>query len=83
VGVDVFNLFNFQTETAVDQNFTFNSADPCTDGTDALTCLTSQSSDPTDPTAPNFTEDDVNDNFGQPTAYQAARSIRFGAKVTF
>jgi hypothetical protein len=82
VGVDVFNLFNFQTVTSVDQNFTLNAATPCDQGT-ALECLTSQSPDPTDPTVPNYTEADTNTNYNKPTGYQAARSIRFGAKVTF
>jgi hypothetical protein len=72
LGVDVFNLFNFQTVTSVDQNYTFESVTPCESGT-ALQCMEDQ----------GYTADDVNTNFNKPTGYQAARSIRFGAKVTF
>jgi hypothetical protein len=81
VGVDVFNLFNFQTETTVDQNFTFSTVSPCTGSTNPTECLTSQENQDTG--VGNYTEDDINRNFSRPTAFQAARSFRFGAKVTF
>jgi hypothetical protein len=82
-GVDVFNLFNFQTATAVDQNFTFGNPVPCTGGTDARECLLSQVNPDAEEEGTHFTDADINTNFKRPTQYQAARSVRFGAKVTF
>ncbi|MBF5044575.1 TonB-dependent receptor [Aggregicoccus sp. 17bor-14] len=77
VGVDVFNLFNFQTVTTVDQAYTTQAVTPCTgnpQGDEAVNqCFQDQ----------GFTDADKNPNFRNATAYQAPRSVRFGAKVTF
>jgi hypothetical protein len=71
---DVFNLFNFQALTAVDENYTFAEVVPVEGGTEAdLVGLVDIHGDPVV----------VNPNFRRPTGYQAPRSIRFGAKVTF
>ncbi|MBF5043231.1 TonB-dependent receptor [Aggregicoccus sp. 17bor-14] len=84
VGVDVFNLFNFQQATLVDENYTFGNPQPCVNTTtDARECLLGQVNPDADVPGEKFTEADINPNFGKATQYQAPRSIRFGAKVTF
>jgi len=84
ISMDVFNLFNFQEVDAVDQEYTSADVLPCVNGTrDAL--------EPSDPTqtclkytdGSTFDIRDKNPNFGNPERYQAPRSFRFGARVTF
>ncbi|MET0405167.1 MAG: TonB-dependent receptor [Cystobacter sp.] len=72
--LDVFNLFNFQAVTNRDQNYTFDSVEAIVDG--KLADLE---------TAKNRAGDalTLNPNYGKPTAYQAPRSIRIGARVSF
>ena len=69
LSADVFNVFNFQQEVARDQNYTFDVVDPLVNSRDlgALEGL------------------DVkrNPNYGKTTAYQAPRSIRVSAKLSF
>jgi outer membrane receptor protein involved in Fe transport len=85
--VDVFNLFNFQTATRVDETYTTESIYPLVGGTpsdlpgkvrintgDALT-------DEEEPTY--LSDDDVNKNFKQPVQYQAPRQFRIGLRYTF
>jgi hypothetical protein len=77
VGVDVFNLFNLQEVTGVDQNYTTNIAVGkqngtlndvhVIDGTRVRSLYTS----------------DVNTNYGNATSYQAPRIIRFNLRGTF
>jgi hypothetical protein len=83
LSVDTFNMFNAQSVTAVDQAYTNEDVNPVLGfGTnitpqqirDSLANLTSVDTGAT--AAPN-------PNFKQPTAYQPARSVRFGLKVTF
>jgi hypothetical protein len=75
--LDVFNLFNFQAETARDQRYTQDSVLPIVDGTtDDLGQLQNADGTP-------FNPNDKNPNFGKPISYQPPRSIRLGAKVTF
>jgi len=69
--MDVFNIFNFQTVTAVDENFTFGTLAPIEGGTKAQ-------ADALDPATTG-----KNPNFLKPTQYQSPRSIRFGVKMTF
>jgi hypothetical protein len=78
LSLDVFNLFNFQTATAYDQNYTYSSVLPIEGGTprDLPGKLV-------DPDGNPVSEDAVNKNFGKPTAYQAPRSFRLGARVAF
>lgn len=77
VSADVFNLFNFQAVTAVDENYTFSEARPIDQGTPAdLGNLTDPSGSPLPSSA-------INPNFGRATAYQSPRSIRLGARITF
>ncbi|WP_338863548.1 TonB-dependent receptor [Myxococcus stipitatus] len=89
VSLDVFNLFNFQQYTAVDQTLTFTRVYAIEQGgkpEDLAACLT-----PNNPgckvisTATNqpILPSDINPNFKRPTTYQAPRSIRLGAKLSF
>jgi hypothetical protein len=66
--VDVFNLFNFQTETAVDQRYTLS---PVQAG------LPLRNADGTPFSGT------VNPNFGRPAEYQPPRIFRFGLRTTF
>jgi hypothetical protein len=75
VSVDVFNLFDFGSAVAVDQRYTSETVDAIVGGTKAdLEKLTARGTTRTVV---------VNPNFGKPTAYQAPRSIRFGARLSF
>jgi len=77
VYVDIFNLFNFQGEVARDQRYTQDSVLPIPNGTPAdLASLKKEDGTP-------FAESTKNLNFGNPTAYQAPRQLRIGARVTF
>jgi hypothetical protein len=77
----MFNVFNFQGVVARDQRYTQASVLPIPNGTP----------EDLDPTKKKFKYDDggefnaesKNLNFGNPTAYQAPRQVRFGARVTF
>jgi hypothetical protein len=80
ITMDVFNMFNFQEVTGIDQRYTSEDiATPCVDGTpDQLPgCIVLASGEPFDETVHK------NPNFGNPTSYQPPRTFRFGARVTF
>jgi hypothetical protein len=77
--VDIFNIFNFQTPTAYDQNYTYSPVLPIVGGNRSDLpgkVLDAETGQP-------IAEEAVNKNFGKPTAYQAPRSFRFGARLTF
>ncbi|KYG06832.1 TonB-dependent receptor [Sorangium cellulosum] len=77
ITVDSFNIFNFQAATALDQRYTQASVLPIEDGkTGDLGQLKNVDGSAFDP-------NNKNPNFGKPIAYQAPRSFRIGAKVTF
>lgn len=87
VTVDVFNLFNFQAATAVDETFTNSAVQPiegggtgavagCRDPNRGTCQLRSPDGAPIDSAS-------VNPNFGQPTEYQPPRTFRFGARLSF
>ncbi|WP_224362971.1 TonB-dependent receptor domain-containing protein [Hyalangium versicolor] len=79
ISMDVFNVFNFQTATAYDQNYTYSPVLPIVGGTKADLpgkVIDAETGDP-------ISGEAINKNFGKPTAYQAPRSFRFGARVTF
>jgi hypothetical protein len=94
VGVDIFNLFNFQQVTSYDQNFTTADVLPIPNGSvDSLP----KAGDPS-PTAgqatncPNpmrtsdglcFDPVNINPNYNNPSGYQQPRQIRINARVTF
>jgi hypothetical protein len=85
--VDVFNLFNFQTATRVDETYTTESIYPLVGGTPAdlpgkVRINTGDAH--TDEEEPTYlTQDQVNKNFKQPNQYQAPRQFRFGLRYTF
>ena len=92
--LDVFNLFNFQQVTAVDQTFTFTQVHPiegggspadveaCREEGGACKVKVFTTGVPVEDAAA-ITASDVNPNFKKPIAYQTPRSIRFGMKLSF
>ncbi len=74
IGLDVFNLFNFQAATIVDETYTRDFVKPIPNGSQAD--LESLKSTEGLPVA-------VNPNFKNPVQYQAPRNVRFGVKVSF
>jgi len=80
VTMDVFNIFNFQAAIARDQRYTNSDVSPCAKGGTVPTCIKHSAPGDTTPFDPTT---EVNPNYGKPTAYQAPRQFRFGAKVTF
>ncbi|HVG60623.1 MAG TPA: TonB-dependent receptor [Hyalangium sp.] len=88
VSMDVFNIFNFQQYTAVDQSFTFTRVHPLEDGTslrDLEACKDAGGGCKVIATANGqpISPSEVNPNFLRPIAYQAPRAIRLGAKLSF
>ncbi|MFZ5443833.1 MAG: TonB-dependent receptor [Myxococcota bacterium] len=91
---DVFNMFNFQAVTAVDQTITnsdvlpFQTTDKdpqkaaCLAGTDQPQCADGLTTIQTSALEP-LTREELNSNFKQPTAYQAPISVRFGIRFSF
>jgi hypothetical protein len=87
VTLDVFNLFNFQTATRVDESYTFEPIYPLEGGTPAdlpgkvVINTGDRDADREDPIF--LSEDQVNPNFKQPNQYQSPRQFRFGIRYTF
>ncbi len=79
ISMDIFNLFNFQAETARDQRYTQDNVLPIGTGSSTSNDLANLKN--SDGSA--FDKTHINPNFGNPVAYQPPRSFRFGAKVTF
>jgi len=91
--IDVFNLFNSQPATAVDQNYTFDAVLPIANGV----CKSKNGAEGNNPIAgvqsdcPDInylrTTDGrpvtVNKNFGRATSYLAPLQMRFGLTFTF
>jgi len=75
--MDVFNLFNFQEVTGIDENYTFSSVLPVKDGT------TNDLKKITHPDGTPLDDAEKNPNFGHPSSYQSPRQFRFGVKATF
>ncbi|HMJ57283.1 MAG TPA: TonB-dependent receptor [Polyangiaceae bacterium] len=71
VNIDIFNVLNFQTDTARDQRFTASPVQPIVDGGPLK-----------NPDGTPFSGD-LNPNFGNATAYQPPRIFRFGLRTTF
>jgi hypothetical protein len=74
--MDIFNLFDFQAATNLDQAYTFSAVLPCAPGGVAPACVKHSDGTP-------FNKSEVNPNYGKPTQYQDPRQWRFGAKLTF
>ncbi|MET0402302.1 MAG: TonB-dependent receptor [Cystobacter sp.] len=90
VSLDVFNVFNFQQVTDVDQVFTFTRVLPIEqDGRPADVancaeaegqgCLVRSSASGN----PLITRADINPNYKRPIAYQPPRSVRLGLRLSF
>src|SRR6185503_14939446 len=81
--IDIFNLFNFQAASLVDQRYTASDVLPVTTGArpDAGGNIPGvvHGGGSTDPFLPG----ERNPNFGRPLAYQAPRVFRFGLRTTF
>ena len=87
IAVDVFNVFNFQAVTRVDEVFTTQSVLPIRNGSrgDIAGCkdpargaCNMETSD-----GSTLSPDQVNANHGNPIAYQEPLTVRFGARLTF
>ncbi|WP_224366478.1 TonB-dependent receptor [Hyalangium versicolor] len=88
LSLDVFNLFNFQQYTEVDQSFTFTRVYALENGEtikDVEACRSSGGDCKVISTATGkpISPEEVNPNFKRPTAYQSPRSVRLGAKFSF
>jgi outer membrane receptor protein involved in Fe transport len=86
ITMDVFNVFNFQTETEVDNNYTFASVLPLTDKVapkDLKPEMVTKVDDDTGKPDGTLSQSDLNKNFGKATLYQTPRQVRFGIKYTF
>lgn len=88
VYMDVFNLFNFQETTAIDEDYTFTDLDPVLDPKPTIKNKDGVSEP--DPSqlhhqdgTPFDAETEKNPNFGKPIQFQTPRQFRFGARVTF
>jgi hypothetical protein len=81
--VDVFNLFNFQAATLVDQNYTDQHVLPLVGGTPADLPTATREGKVKTLSGTLLSSSEVNANHGNPLQYQAPRQLRFGAKVTF
>lgn len=78
---DVFNVFDTQTATETDQNYTYDSVNPIVDG-DVSDLEHAKILDPSYGDQLGSTPL-KNPNFGGATVRQAPRVFRFGARVTF
>jgi phage gp45-like len=88
VYMDIFNMFNFQETTAIDEDYTFNDLDPVVDPKPTIKNKDGVSEpDPTQLVhqdgTPFDAEAEKNPNFGKPIQFQSPRQFRFGARVTF
>ncbi len=92
--MDIFNIFNFQEVTAVDEDYTFAEVTPLVDakpvkGADGKLgpkiCAGGKVAPDClqHPDGTAFDASEKNPNYGKPAAYQSPRTFRFGAKVTF
>ena len=81
LSVNVFNLFNFQQVTGVDENYTLSpqGAAPVPNGNPA----TDKGKIVDDVTGVPLTPSQINPQFFQPTAYQPVRQVRFQARLSF
>lgn len=85
VTVDVFNMFNLQAATLIDETYTEGDVNPiqnCTPGVaDSCTAADLDKLQNTDGSA--FDPVGKNANFGQPLEYQQPRTVRFGVRWSF
>jgi len=83
--VDVFNLFDFQAATRVDQNYTYASVLPVTTAVEPgkLTPDRVTKIDEDTGTQAPLRAEDLNRNFKKPIEYQAPRQVRLGLRYSF
>jgi hypothetical protein len=91
--VDVFNILNAQKATALDENWTTDSAQPIVNGQ----CGSRNAATKSNPTAAALTDCPslaymrttdglpvtINTNFAKPTSYQTPLAVRLGLELTF
>jgi hypothetical protein len=74
ITMNIYNVGNFQSVIARDNNYTFDDVTPLKGGTmDQLKMLKNTDGNPVTP----------NPNFGKPIAYQTPRQFSFGIRLTF
>ncbi|HLK98961.1 MAG TPA: TonB-dependent receptor [Myxococcaceae bacterium] len=83
VTLDVFNLFNFQTATRVDESYTYEEVIPVKDGTEADLPTEDSPGNVRRTSGGLLQYSEVNQNFRQPKEYQAPRQLRFGIRYSF
>ena len=91
VSFDIFNMFNFQAVTAVDERFTAADVSPVQvpAGTNPQQAICIAGTSPTcrsvlqAPDKTPLTQADLNANFKNVSQYQAPLTVRFGLRVTF
>lgn len=81
--VDVFNLFNFQAATAVDEIYTEADVEPLREGECKGTCSEADLAKVKQSDGTAFDPAAVNPNYGLPLAYQAPRTVRLGLRWSF
>jgi len=90
LGVDIFNLFNFQQTTGLDQTYTTADVLPVSEGAAGnIPNKKGEITAPSDTKVLKYTDGtafdakDVNPNWQNPTSFQTPRQIRINARVTF
>ena len=78
--MDIFNLFNFQEVTSVDQNYTLANVAPSAKPGGTLSGVTVY---PSGGAPRPLNLGDKNPNFLSPTGFQTPRQFRFGIRGTF
>jgi hypothetical protein len=73
---DIFNLFGLQGVTSRDERYTSSDVVPVTSAPGGVAVIKKNNGD-------LLTAEEVNPNFGQPTAFQAPRRFRIGVRATF
>jgi hypothetical protein len=90
--VDVFNVFNFQAATKIDERYTLTSVAPIRGGSrsdlagckgGAGACNVTHTNPSQGPVGTPIGAGDVNPNFGRAVQYQDPLTVRLGARVTF
>jgi hypothetical protein len=83
--VDLFNLFDFQAATRVDQNYTYASVLPVTTAVEPgkLTPDRVTKIDEDTGTQVPLRAEDLNRSFKKPLEYQAPRQVRLGLRYSF
>lgn len=85
--LDVFNLFNFQAATRVDESYTYERVYPLESGAPAdlpgkaVINTGDRVEDHSNPLS--LSQEDVRSAFGQPVQRQSPRRVRFGIRYTF